>query len=92
MNTIILKRTKACCNALVLGMLLSILPATAWSATATINPSQDNTLSGTLPNNSSGTCDSVFSGTTDEDVTPPLIPVRRALLQRLLASKELTMR
>ena len=81
MNTIILKRTKACCNALVFGMLLSILPATAWSATATINPSQDNTISGTLPDNSSGACDSIFSGTTDEDVILPLVPYRRALLQ-----------
>ncbi len=66
MNTIILKRTKACCHALVLGMLLSILPATAWSATATINPSQDNTVAQELPDNSSGACDSIFSGMIDD--------------------------
>ena len=77
MNTNILKRTKACCNALVLGTLLSILPATAWSAQAIINPSQDNTLAQELPDNSSGACDSIFSGLTDNGVGT----ARRALLQ-----------
>ncbi|MDH3561023.1 MAG: multicopper oxidase domain-containing protein, partial [Gammaproteobacteria bacterium] len=55
--------------------LLSMLPATAWSATAIINPSMDNTLAEELPDNSSGACDSVFSGMTDNNVK------RRALLQ-----------
>ena len=65
MNTIILKRAKACCNALVVGMLLSILPASAWSAQVIINPSQDNTVAEELPDNSSGACDSIFSGMID---------------------------
>jgi len=82
MNTIILKRTKACCHALVLGMLLSILPATAWSAVATINPSQDNTVAQELPDNSSGACESIFSGMIAD--TPD--GARRALMQFDLSS------
>ena len=81
MRAIVLERTIALLCSLSATMLLSILPATAWSATATINPSQDNTISGTLPDNSSGACDSIFSGMTDEDVILPLVPSRRALLQ-----------
>jgi spore coat protein A len=81
MNTIILKRTKACCNALVLGMLLSILPATAWSVTATITPSKDNTLAEELPENSSGACESIFSGMTDINVA------RRALMKFDIAAQ-----
>ena len=58
--------------------LLSILPATIWSATVTINPSQDNTLAQELPDNSSGACESIFSGMIDVDT---LDGARRALLQ-----------
>jgi spore coat protein A len=47
----------------------------ALAATATIFPSQDNTVAQELPDNSSGACNSIFSGMTDNDV------VRRALLQ-----------
>jgi len=78
MNTIILKRTKACCNALVLGMLLLILPATVWSAVATIEAEyiQDNTIAeGDFPDNSSGACDSIFVGNTDNEFA------RRALMR-----------
>ena len=82
MNTIILKRAKACCNALVVGMLLSILPATAWSAQAIINPSQDNTLAEELPDNSSGACESIFSGMID---VATLDGARRAMVQFDLA-------
>jgi hypothetical protein len=78
MNTNILKRAKACCNALVVGMLLSILPASAWSAQVIINPSQDNTVAEELPDNSSGACDSVFSGMMDEGT---LDGARWALMQ-----------
>jgi len=56
-------------------VLLSLLPAVAWPATVTINPSADNTLAQELPDNSSGVCDSVFSGMTDNNVA------RRALLK-----------
>lgn len=56
-------------------MLLSLISATTWSATATIKPSQDNTLAEELPDNSSGACDSIFSGMTDNN------DARRALLQ-----------
>ena len=84
MNTIILERTKACCHALVLGMLLSILPATVWSAQAIINPSQDNTVAQELPVNSSGACDSVFSGMIDDAA---LLGARRALMQFDIAGK-----
>ena len=55
--------------------LLSLLPTTAWSALATINPVMDNTMAAELPDNSSGLCDSIFSGMTDNN------DARRALLQ-----------
>ena len=47
------------------------------SATATLNPGQDNTLAEELPDNSSGACDSIFSGLTDNGAGT----ARRALLQ-----------
>jgi spore coat protein A len=53
-------------------------PATAWSAEAIINPSQDNTVAQELPNNSSGACDSIFSGMID---VATLDGARRALMQ-----------
>ncbi|MEN8207368.1 MAG: multicopper oxidase domain-containing protein [Pseudomonadota bacterium] len=81
MHTNFLERAMTLLCFLSAVMLLSSLSATAWSATTTINPSQDNTMSGTLPDNSSGACDSIFSGMTDEEVILPLVPARRALLQ-----------
>jgi len=45
------------------------------AATATINPSQDNTVAEDFPNNSSGACDSIFAGNTDNGFA------RRALMR-----------
>jgi len=71
----------ASCLSLICGTLAAILLAfsstTAWSATATINPSQDNTLAEDFPDNSSGACDSIFSGLTDNGTGT----ARRTLLQ-----------
>ena len=61
-------------------LLVTCGPA-AIAATATINPSQDNTLAANFPDNSSGACDSIFAGNTD-DSSP-----RRALLQFDIGSK-----
>jgi spore coat protein A len=55
--------------------VLALTGMQAYAVTATINPSQDNTLAEELPDNSSGTCDWVFSRTTDNG------DKRRALLQ-----------
>ena len=82
MSVPMIERTKALCSVLLFGMLLSIQPTTAWSATATINPSQDNTLAEELPDNSSGACESIFSGMIDVDT---LDGARRAMVQFDLA-------
>ena len=58
-------------------ILLALTSTAVWSATATINPGQDNTVAQELPNNSSGACDSVFSGLTDNGAGT----ARRALMQ-----------
>jgi len=52
----------------------------AFGATATINPSQDNTVAEELPDNSSGACDRIFAGMTANNVA------RRALVQFDLSS------
>ena len=78
MRANILERAIALLCTLSAAMLLAALPATAWSATATINPSQDNTLAQELPDNSSGACDSIFSGNIDDQTVPA---ARRALIQ-----------
>ena len=44
MRASLIERTKALGSVLLFGMLLSMQPATAWSATAIINPGQDNTV------------------------------------------------
>ncbi|MGD8874616.1 MAG: DNRLRE domain-containing protein, partial [Gammaproteobacteria bacterium] len=69
-------RLSLLCNAAAF-MLLAFGSTTAWSATATLFPSQDNTLAEELPDNSSGACDSIFSGLTDNGAGT----ARRALLQ-----------
>jgi len=61
----------------VAALLLAFSSTAIWAATATINPSQDNTVAQELPNNSSGACDSVFSGLTDNGAGT----ARRALMQ-----------
>ncbi len=64
----------------VAAVLLAFSCTAAWSAIATIYPSQDNTLAAELPNNSSGACDSIFAGMTDNNFA------RRAVLQFDLSS------
>jgi len=78
MRATVFERAVALLCSLSVVILLSILPTTAWSATATINPSQDNTLAQELPDNSSGACDSIFSGNIDDQTVPA---ARRALIQ-----------
>ena len=78
MRASLIERTKALGSVLLFGMLLSMQPATAWSAQAIINPGQDNTVAQELPDNSSGACDSIFSGMID---IATLDGARRALLQ-----------
>ena len=75
MRAPILVRALALLYSLAVSSLLTILPATAWSATATINPTIDNTVAEELPDNSSGACDSIFAGNTDNGFA------RRALLR-----------
>ncbi len=67
-------------RAFVASIMLAFTSTAVWSATATIFPSQDNTLAEELPDNSSGTCDSLFAGMTDNNVA------RRAVLQFDLSS------
>jgi len=57
---------------------LALTGLQAFGATATINPSQDNTVAQELPDNSSGACDSIFSGNIDDQTVPA---ARRALIQ-----------
>ena len=82
MRATVPERTIKLLYSLSAASLLSILSATAWSATATINPSQDNTVAEELPDNSSGACGSIFSGMIDVDT---LDGARRALVQFDLA-------
>ncbi|MEN8207544.1 MAG: multicopper oxidase domain-containing protein, partial [Pseudomonadota bacterium] len=77
MHTNFLERAMTLLCFLSAAMLLSSLSATAWSATATINPVLDNTMAQELPDNSSGECESIFSGLTDNGAGT----ARRALLQ-----------
>ena len=59
---------------------LALTGMQAFGATATINPSQDNTVAQELSENSSGTCDRIFAGMTANN------DARRALLQFDLSS------
>ena len=80
MRATVPERTIKLLYSLSAATLLSILSATAWSATANINPSQDNTVAEELPDNSSGACESIFSGKIDvPDGADP--GARRALMQ-----------
>ena len=65
-----------------LAVLLLTYINTGVAATATINPSQDNTVAQEFADNSSGACDSIFSGLTDNGAGT----VRRALMQFDIAS------
>jgi len=62
----------------IAAVTLALTGMQAFAATATITPSQDNTLAEELPDNSSGACDSIFSGNIDDQAVPG---ARRALIQ-----------
>ena len=57
---------------------LALTGMQVFGATATINPSADNTLAQELADNSSGACDSIFSGRIDDNA---VVGNRRALIQ-----------
>jgi len=78
MKSTLLARTASC----IAGAVLFTAGLSAFAATATIEPSADNTLAQDFPDNSSGACDSIFAGNTDNGIGF----ARRALLRFDLSS------